>query len=105
MLEQQPPPGHSLVLDIGGEVGALVVHLASVPPGGELEGRPRGDDSHRFHTGVHRRPSAQGDVLVAVFPAVRAGRYELLDVKGAADADAIADVTVTGGQVTEVDLR
>jgi hypothetical protein len=103
--EQQPPPGISVVLDIGGEVGALVVHLASVPPGGELEARPQGDDSRRLHTGVHLRPSDQGDVLVAVFPEVLAGAYELLDVKGAADAQAIAEVTVHGGQVTELDLR
>ena len=103
--EQQPPPGISVVLDIGGEVGALVVHLSSVPPGGELEARPRGDDRRRFHTGVHPRPSDQGQVLVAVFPEVLAGEYELLDVKGAADAEAVAEVTIEGGQVTELDLR
>ena len=103
--ESQPPPGISVVLDIGGEVGALVVRLASMPPGGELEARPLGDDSHRFHTGVHHRASPQGDVLVAVFPAVRAGTYELLDVKGAVDAKTVAEVTVSGGQVTELDLR
>ena len=105
MLEQQPPPGISVVLDIGGEVGALIVHLASVPPGGELEARPRGDDSRRFHTGVHHRPSARGEGLVAVFPSVQAGTYEVLDVKGAAGAGTIAEVTVAGGQVTELDLR
>jgi hypothetical protein len=103
--ERQPPPGISVVLDIGGEVGALVVHLSFVPPGGELEARPRGDDSRRFHTGVHLRPSDQGEALVAVFPEVLAGTYELLDVKGAADASAVAEVTVEGGQVTELDLR
>ena len=103
--EQQPPPGISVVLDIGGQVGALIVHLSSVPPGGELEARPLGDDCRRFHTGVHLRPSDQGEVLVAVFPEVRAGTYELLDVKGAADAIPVAEVAVLGGQVSEVDLR
>ncbi len=103
--EQQPPSGISVVLDIGGGVGALIVYLASVPPGGELEARPRGDDSRRFHTGVHPRSSDQGAVLVAVFPEVLDGAYELLDVRGAADAQAIAEVTVHGGQVTELDLR
>ena len=103
--EQQPPPGISVVLDIGGEVGALIVHLASVPPGGELEARPQGDDSRRFHTGVHLRTSDQGEVLVAVFPEVLAGVYELLDMKGAADAQTVAVATIHGGQVTELELR
>ena len=99
------PPGISVVLDIGGEVGALVVYLASVPPGGELEARPVGDDSRRFHTGVHTRSSDQGDVLVAIFPEVLGGTYELLDVKGSPDAQPIAEVTVLGGEVRELDLR
>ena len=86
-------------------MGALLVYLASMPPGGELEARPLGDDSRRFHTGVHPRPSDRGDVLVAVFPEVLEGDYELLDVKGAADARSIAKFTVHGGQLTELDLR
>jgi hypothetical protein len=104
MHEQQPAPGVSVVLDIGGEVGALLVHLASMPPGGELEARPVGDEDGRFHTGVHPRPSERGDVLVAVFPAVLEGDYEVLDVKGSADAQAVATVRVHGGQLTELDL-
>ena len=103
--ERQPPPGISVVLDIGGEVGALIVFLAAMPPGGELEARPLGDDSRRFHTGVHLRSSDQGDVLVAVFPEVVDGDYEILDVRGAVDARSVAEVTVRGGHVTELDLR
>ncbi len=105
MHENQPPPGASVVLDIGGEVGALLVRLTSMPAGGELEARPVGDDRRRFHTGVHPRPSDRGEVLVAVFPQVLEGDYEVLDVKGAADAQAIATVAVHGGQLTELDLR
>jgi hypothetical protein len=33
---QVPEPHSSPVLDIGGEVGALVVYLAARPPSGEL---------------------------------------------------------------------
>ena len=106
MHEHQPPPGVSVVLDIGGEVGALLVHLTTMPPGGEVEARPLGDDSGRFHTGVHPRPSDGGDVLVAVFPEVLEGDYELLGVKGAAaDARSMVNFTVHGGQLTELDLR
>jgi hypothetical protein len=99
------------VLDIGGEVGALVVHLADRPPTGELEARPAGEPASRFHTGVHRRstqsgPSGRGSgrddwAWTAVFPEVTEGRYELLDDSGAP----MADVTVSGGSVHQLDLR
>ena len=106
MHEKQPAPGVSVVLDIGGEVGALLVHLTTMPPGGELEARPVGDDSRRFHTGVHPRPSARGAGLVAVFPEVLEGDYELLGAKGAAaDARSVVNFTIHGGRLTELDLR
>ena len=89
------------MLDIGGDVGALVVFLAGSPPGGELEGRPAGDVGFRFHTGVHLRQVGHSAVHVAVFPALGAGSYDLLDDHGAV----IARVEVTGGAVRELDLR
>ena len=79
MDERQPSAGSSVVLDIGGDSGAVVVYLPAVPRGGELEMRPAGDPTGRFHTGVHLRPVGGVRIPVAVFPTVRAGRYELLD--------------------------
>ena len=106
------PGAHSApVLDIGGEVGALVVYLADRPPTGELEACPAGEPAARFHTGVHHRsiatgPSGRGSgsdvwAWTAVFPEITEGRYELLDGGGAP----MADVTVTGGSVHQLDLR
>lgn len=86
-------------------MGALIVYLTSAPAGGELEARPKGDDGRRFHTGVHSRATAEGEVLAAVFPAVAEGTYELLDLKGAPDATVIATADVVGGEVCEIDLR
>ena len=55
------PGAHSApVLDIGGEVGALVVYLAARPPTGELEACPAGDTAARFQTGVHHRSTPSG---------------------------------------------
>jgi hypothetical protein len=88
------------VLDVGGEVGALVVRLAAVPPGGELEAQPVGDPSRRFHTGVHLRDVGGRRVAVALFPEVVAGTYELLD----GDRRTLAVVEVGGGRVAELDL-
>jgi len=99
--ERQPGEGSSLVLDIGGDKGAVVVYLAAMPRDGELEIRPTGDPARRFHTGVHVRSVAGVRTPVAVFPAVGAGDYEVLDARLAP----VAELSVAGGRVTELDLR
>ena len=71
------------MLDIGGEVGALVVYLAAEPPTGELEACPVDDPAARFHTGVHHRDIGHGLAWTAVFPEVLEGSYHLLDDDGA----------------------
>jgi hypothetical protein len=94
-------PGPAPVLDIGGEVGALVVYLPVCPPTGELEACPRDEPAARFHTGVHHRPIGRESAWVAVFPEVTEGSYSLLDDDGLP----LAGVTVAGGQVEQLDLR
>ena len=101
MSELQPASGAAPVLDIGGDVGALVVYLGVVPSSGELEACPAGEPSGRFHTGVHVRPVGDALVPVAVFPAVVAGTYDLLDEQGGP----VATVVVEGAAVREIDLR
>lgn len=94
-------PGASPLLDIGGDVGALVVYLDAVTPSGELQACPAGRPGERFHTGVHLRDLGAGRVAAAVYPQVRRGRYQILD-----DRDApVALVRVDGGRVSELDLR
>ncbi len=56
--ERQWQRAARVVLDIGGDQGAVVVYLHGVPRGGELEMRPAGDPAGRFHTGVHARSVA-----------------------------------------------
>jgi len=94
--------GGSPVLDIGGEVGAVVAYLAAEPPGGELEACPVGRPDARFHTGVHHREvAADRAAWTAVFPEVVRGDYHLLDSAGRP----IAEVSVAGGHVVHIDLR
>ena len=93
-----------LVLDIGGDVGAVVVLLGAHPRAeglDELDIQPIGDPAGRFHTGVHVRDVDGRPTRTAVYPAVRAGRYELLD----GDATPIGAVEAVGGGVVTVDLR
>jgi hypothetical protein len=96
-----PAPGVSSLLDIGGDVGALVVYLPAPPPSGELEACPAGQPAARFHTGVHLRDTGVGPAHVALFPEVVEGSYDLLDEAGSP----LARIDVAGGRVSELDLR
>ena len=93
--------GRIPVLDIGGDVGAVLVYLDHSTPSGELQARPLGDPGGRFHTGVHPRELFGHQVYVALYPEVVAGVYELLDD----DLAPFATVEVAGGAVSELDLR
>jgi hypothetical protein len=89
------------MVDIGGEVGALIVYLDRTTRSGELEACPAGRPAERFHTGVHPRELGGAEVPVAVFPQVLGGSYQVLDDDGIP----MALVHVTGGHVAELDLR
>jgi hypothetical protein len=87
----------SLVLDIGGEIGALVIHTGREMDLAEIELSPVGADHQRFHNQVHARELPDGIRHNAVFPHVHAGTYtvwrDALTVHGT--------VTIAGGQVTD----
>jgi hypothetical protein len=92
--------GATPVLDIGGDVGALVVQLDTVPQTGELEACPRAHPDLRFHTGVHWRQVADELVAVAVYPAIIHGDYEILD----RELRPMTSVQIEGGEVTHITL-
>ena len=102
-------PGDWPVLDIGGEVGALIVYLARQTATGELHACPTsspvdpvtGNPPAAFHTGVHARDIGGTSTWVAIYPEVVEGTYHLLDDAGAP----MAQVAVTGGEVEQLDLR
>jgi hypothetical protein len=90
----------SVLLDIGGDVGALVVLVPDAMLGREVEIAPAGESFravHRPHVAAVRRPVAGGSVPSLVFPELAAGRYALAE-KGTADARLVVDVR--GGEVT-----
>lgn len=115
---ENPHAGQGMVmLDIGGDVGALVVTMPASMVGEEVEIRPVGaasDDhdhdhgdldhqsghghSHHPHVAVHERP-IQGGVPVPslVFPELTTDRYELY-VKGTTNV--VLTVDVRGGEVS-----
>jgi hypothetical protein len=88
------------MVDIGEDVGALIVTTDPAWLGRELHVR-RAGDSHTTHTGVWERSLGGRLVVVAVFPQLVEGRYELLDASGAP----MRSLDVAGALVTQVDLR
>ena len=64
----------ALVLDIGGDVGALIVFADESCLGEEIDLTPAGvPRSHHFHTMVRRRRGLARDVVAGVYPHVPAG--------------------------------
>jgi hypothetical protein len=102
----------AVLLDIGGDVGALVVSMPASTVGLEVEIRPlhdhhvrahahdhhRDGHSHLAHVAVVERPVDEGRVPSLVFGELGQGRYELFE-KGRPDAVALC-VAVAGGEVT-----
>lgn len=100
----------SVLLDIGGDVGALVVTMPAAMEGVEVEIRPFGAPDHHGHGHGHGlghghyphvevvlRPTADGAVPSLVFPELVEGLYELYP-KETHEVELVADVT--GGEVT-----
>jgi hypothetical protein len=85
------------VLDIGGDVGALVLYAPSALVGREVEVEPQDRPAARVHTVVRERRMDDRRLFPAVFPALPAGRYRIC-AHGVA-----ALVTIVGGTVTEAE--
>jgi hypothetical protein len=126
-VEENPHAGQGAVLlDIGGDVGALVVEMPGDMVGVEIEirrldhdhgadhGADHGPDhgagqapghhhdhdhggTHHPHVAVVARPGPQGTIPSLVFPELQEGTYQLTDKGG---GPALATTTITGGEVT-----
>jgi hypothetical protein len=111
----------AVVLDIGGDIGALVVSMPPGLDGVEIEIRPVGaepdrghdradghdhghghshepGDSPHPHVAVVARPSGRGLLPSLVYPELVEGRYELYEKLG---GPVRLRATVRGGEVTE----
>jgi hypothetical protein len=89
----------SVILDIGGEIGALIVHTDAGMHGVEVEISATGHDDQRSHKDVLEREINGRPAFTAVFDKVRKGSYTLwVD-----DVARARDVVVTAGAVSELD--
>ncbi len=90
-------PG-SVVLDIGGRTGALILYTDARRAGDEIDIQAV-DGGRRTHAAVRERRLAGGTVHCAVYPELTAGTYTIEDPAAPGRA-----VTVAGGAVTELTL-
>ena len=87
----------SLVLDIGGAVGALVIHAGADLAEQEIEISPVERPTPKEHNVVHARRDRYRTAYTAVFPSVLEGDYTVWHRDGSPHAV----VTIRGGEVTE----
>jgi len=98
---QHRPHDRHVVLDIGGELGALIVYTDPALLHTEIEISPDGADDRRSHKDVLERVVADRSLYAAVFDRLPAGAYTLWH-----DGEArTRGTTISGGVVSEIDWR
>jgi hypothetical protein len=103
MAERHSDRAHpeTVVLDIGQEIGALIIFTEAELHGREIELSRRNSLAERVHVEVLERRIDGRPVFAAVFPGLRAGDYDIW----ANAANPSGTVTIAGGQVATVDWR
>ncbi|HEV3173656.1 MAG TPA: hypothetical protein VGZ32_25120 [Actinocrinis sp.] len=90
-----PSSAGSVVLRLGGDVGALIIEAGPDRLGAEIEISPA-DGGARTHSMVRERLVDPHPCYHAVYPDLSAGRYHVWQ-----NADSVAaEVEVLGGQIT-----
>lgn len=95
------PPGANILLDIGGDVGALLLYTDAELAGREIEVSPVGSPAQRTHVEVLERWVNGGSLYAAAYPELTAGKYDVWD----ADNAPRSQVTISGGCVASLDWR
>jgi hypothetical protein len=88
-----------VVLDIGEDIGALIVHTDAGMVGVEVEISATGEDGRRSHKDVLEREINGRPAYTAVFDKIREGTYTLW----VGDVARERGVAITGGAVAELD--
>jgi hypothetical protein len=98
---QHRPHTENVVLEIGDELGALVVYTDAALRHEEIEISRAGDDARRSHKDVLERRVNGASIHAAVFDRLERGVYTLWHC-GAPFAHGVA---IAGGRVAELDRR
>jgi hypothetical protein len=93
-----PTRDSTVVLEVGGAIGALVLYTPESFLGLEIDITPDADPSARTHSAVRERRLPRGSLFAAVYPQLSAGTHTLWS----SPDRPVGTVTIVGGQVTEV---
>lgn len=96
-LPEPSGPG-SVVLDIGGDIGAAIIYTAPSLAGREIEIRPVGGEWDGTHVAVRERLLRSGSKWAALFPQLQHGSWEVR-VRFAPDSP-VHPVSVEGAKVS-----
>jgi hypothetical protein len=99
-VEPTLPPSRdgSVVMEVGGDIGALVLYTDAALAGAEIDLIAVGSDRPFGHSAVRARHLVGGTCHAAVYPGLPAGDY----VIAAHGEVGVRSVTVVGGRITEV---
>jgi hypothetical protein len=89
----------AVILDIGQDIGALIVHTGADMHGVEVEISATGEDEQRSHKDVLEREINGRPAFTAVFDKVREGSYTLW----VEDVARAREVFIAGGAISELD--
>jgi hypothetical protein len=95
-----PSRDGSVLMEVGGDIGALVLYTERALDGSEIDLFAAGSDRPFVHSAVRARHLVDGTLHAAVYPGVPAGDY----VIAAHGSVGPIPVTIAGGRVTEVPL-
>jgi hypothetical protein len=100
VTETHPERVHTenAVLDIGEDIGALVIYTGQELLGKEIEVSPKGNDAQKIHTAVLERKVNGRTMFAALFLELPEGDYIILTTPP-------SEITIVGGQVAELDWR
>jgi hypothetical protein len=103
MAEEDATQTHHgfVMLDIGDDAGALIIHANEDLHGVEIEISPAGMDTPRQHVAVLKRTINGRTICAAVFPSLAPGAYSIWRP----GAPVPEPVEISAATVTEVDWR
>src|SRR5437773_8995156 len=86
------------VLDIGEDIGALVIYTGQEMLGKEIEVSPKSNQAQKIHTAVLERKINERTLFAALFLELPEGDYITLTTPS-------SEITIIGGQVAELDWQ
>ena len=91
-------PADALILDIGEDIGALILYTEESCLGLEIDLTPVGAPrSHHMHTMIRRRRAADSEFIAGVYPELVEGTYTVWGMDGLP----LGLVDIAGGRVSE----